>query len=90
MQTSSIDDQVIKHWDKYSVARNEMLARSHKATAPWTLVRADNKHVARINIIKDLLDRLHYTHKDKRLIQLDKNIVFPYDISNLENGQLAK
>ena len=89
-KTSPIDDQAIKHWDEYSEARNEMLARSHSATAPWTLVRADDKHLARINIIKDLLHRLHYTHKDKRLIETDANIVFPYDISNLQNGQLAK
>jgi len=89
-KTSPIDDQAIKHWGEYSAARNEMLARSHNVTAPWTLVRADNKHLARINIIKDLLGRMHYTHKDKRLIQADANIVFPYDISNLESGQLAK
>ncbi len=89
-KTSPIDDQAIKHWDEYSAARNEMLARSHNVAAPWTLVRADNKHLARINIIKDLLGRMHYTHKDKRLIQADANIVFPYDISNLESGQLAK
>jgi len=89
-KTSPIDDQAIKHWGEYSAARNEMLARSHNVTAPWTLVRADNKHLARINIIKDLLGRMHYTHKDKRLIQVDANIVFPYDISNLESGQLAK
>ena len=89
-KTSPIDDQAIKHWGEYSEARNEMLARSHSAIAPWTLVRADDKHLARINIIKDLLGRLHYTHKDKRLIEVDANIVFPYDISNLQNGQLAK
>ena len=89
-KTSVIDDQAIKHWKAYSHARNEMLARSHNPTAPWTLVRADDKHLARLNIIKDLLSRLHYTHKDKRLIQPDPNIVFPYDVSNLENGQLAK
>ena len=89
-KTSPIDDQAIKHCGEYSQARNEMLARSHSATTPWTLVRADDKHLARINIIKDLLGRLHYTHKDKPLIQVDANIVFPYEISTLENGQLAK
>ena len=89
-KTSPIDDQAIKYWKAYSLARNEMLARSNHPTAPWTLVRADDKHLARLNIIKDLLSRLHYTHKDKRLIQPDPNIVFPYDVSNLENGQLAK
>ncbi len=87
---SPIDEQAIKHWKAYSLARNEMLARTHNPIAPWTLVRADDKHLARINIIKDLLSRLHYADKDKQLIQPDPQIVFPYDVSNLENGQLAK
>jgi len=89
-KVSPIDDQAIKHWKAYSLARNEMLARSHNPTAPWTLVRANDKYLARLNIIKDLLGRLHYADKDERLIQPDSQIVFPYDVSNLENGQLAK
>ena len=83
-------DGTIKHWKAYSLARNEMLARTHDPTAPWTLVRANDKRLARLNIIKDLLSRLHYTGKDKRLIRPDPQIVFAYDVSNLENGQLAK
>jgi hypothetical protein len=53
-------------------------------------VRADDKQLARLNIIKDVLSRLHYADKDERLILPDPQIVFAYDISNLENGQLAK
>jgi polyphosphate kinase 2 len=87
---SPIDIEAIEHWKAYSLARNEMLARSHNPMAPWTLVRADNKHLARLNIIKDILDRLNYSGKDKELIRPDPQIVFAYDISNLENGQLAK
>ena len=89
-KVSPIDDQAIKHWKAYSLARNEMLARSHTKTAPWTLVRANGKRLARLNIIKDLLGRLHYKGKDKRLIRPDRQIVFAYDVSNRENGQLAK
>jgi polyphosphate kinase 2 len=87
---SPIDDQAIKHWKAYSLARNEMLARTHNPITPWTLVRANDKHLARLNIIKDLLGRLHYTEKDERLIRPDRQVVFPYDFANLENGQLAK
>lgn len=87
---SPIDNQAIKYWKAYSLARNEMLARTHNPMAPWTLVRANDKHLARLNIIKDLLGRLHYADKDKRLIRVDRQVVFPYDTSNLENGQLAK
>ena len=89
-KTSPIDDQAIKYWKAYSIARNEMLARTHNQMAPWTLVLANNKRLARLNIIKDLLGRLHYTDKDERLTHPDPQIVFAYDISNLENGQLAK
>ena len=89
-KVSPIDDQALKHWKAYSQARNEMLARTHNPMAPWTLVRANNKRLARLNIIKDLLGRLHYKGKDKRLIRPDRQIVFPYNVSNLENGQLAK
>ena len=89
-KVSPIDEQAVKYWKAYSRARNEMLARSHSAMAPWTLVRANNKRLARLNIIKDLLGRLHYPGKNQRLIRPDPRIVFGYNVSNLENGQLAK
>ena len=89
-KVSPIDDQAIKHWGAYTAARNEMLARTHTPMAPWTLVRANDKHLARLNIIKDLLARLHYAGKDKRLIRGDPEIVFAYDVSNPEIAQLAK
>ena len=89
-KVSPIDDQAVKRWREYSAARDEMLERTNSSFAPWTLVRADNKHLARLNVIRDLLGRLHYTGKDKRLIHPDPQVVFAYDGSNLENGQLAK
>jgi len=89
-KVSPIDDQAVKRWKAYSLARNEMLARTHSPMAPWTLVRANDKHLARLNIIKDLLGRLHYAGKDKGLIHPDPKIVCTYDISHVESGRLAK
>ena len=86
---SPIDDQALKYWKQYSAARNEMLARTHSPLAPWTLVNANNKHLARLNIIKDMLNRLDYAHKDKKLIKADTQIVFEHDAANLEDSQLA-
>ena len=63
-KVSALDDQALKKWKQYSLARNEMLARTHNPMTPWTIVRADDKHLARLNIIKDLLSRLHYADKD--------------------------
>ena len=42
-KVSALDDQAIKKWKPYSLARNEMLVRTHNAMAPWTVVRADDK-----------------------------------------------
>ena len=89
-KVSPIDDQALTRWKDYSRARNEMLARSHTPVAPWTLVRANDKHLARLNIIRDLLGRLHYKGKNERLIRPDPHIVFEYDRSSLANGQIAK
>ncbi len=88
-KTSTIDAQALKYWKQYSAARNEMLARTHNPIAPWTIVRADDKHLARINVIKDVLSRLHYADKDEQLILPDPQIVLTYDASYLENSLLA-
>lgn len=87
-KVSPIDTQAIRHWREYGKARNEMLARSHTPVAPWTIVRADDKHAARLNVIKDILQRLDYANKDKKLARADHQIVFPYDHAHLDNGQL--
>ncbi len=89
-KVSTLDKLALKKWMQYSLARDEMLTHTHNPIAPWTIVRADNKHLARLNIIKDILSRLHYADKDERLILPDPKIVFTYDISNLENGQVEK
>ena len=81
-KTSPIDDQAIKYWKKYSAARNDMLAQTHTPAAPWTLVRADDKRLARLNVIKDMLSRLHYMPKDERLVRADPRIVSTYDPTN--------
>ncbi|MCJ9430629.1 polyphosphate kinase 2 [Kordiimonas marina] len=86
---SPIDAEALKHWDDYSCARNEMFARTHNPVTPWTVVRAGNKKVARLNLIRDLLSRLHYEKKDERLLLTNPDVVFPYDETYLGNGMIA-
>ncbi|MDX1250667.1 MAG: polyphosphate kinase 2 [Gammaproteobacteria bacterium] len=88
-KVSEIDRQAIKYWRHYSLARNEMLARTHNPVAPWTVARADDKRLARINLIKDLLTRLHYEGKKENLLIPNPDIVFAYDEAYLENGMIA-
>ncbi|MDT3672140.1 MAG: polyphosphate kinase 2 [Aromatoleum sp.] len=89
-KVSPIDAEALKHWSDYSHARNEMFARTHSLTAPWTVVRADNKLLARLNLIKDLLMRLHYEGKNRDLVLPNPEIVFAYDDAHLKSGMLAK
>ena len=86
---SPIDAQATKLWHDYSLARNEMLAGTHTATSPWTIVRADNKKLARINVIRDLLTRADYADKRHELILADPAVVFQYQDAYLKNGMIA-
>ncbi|MEJ2685593.1 MAG: polyphosphate kinase 2 [Gammaproteobacteria bacterium] len=88
-KVSSVDDVAIKHWDDYSLARNEMFARTHSPVAPWTVVRADDKRVARVQVIRDLLTRLDYKGKDEALVLPDPDVVFNFQEVYLTNGMIA-
>lgn len=87
---SPIDAEAVKHWDDYSAARNEMLMRTHTMVAPWTIVRADNKAAARINLIRDLLTRLEFKGKNRQADLPDPEIVFGFHEDAIRNGPLAK
>jgi polyphosphate:AMP phosphotransferase len=43
-----------KKWDAYEIAVCDMVDRTSTASAPWTLVEANNKYHARIKVLKTL------------------------------------
>ncbi len=45
-------------WEAYAEAARDMVARTHTATAPWTLIEADDKHFGRIKILRSICERL--------------------------------
>ena len=49
-----------KHWYDYSRARDAMLKATDTRTAPWHIVRSDDKRAARLNVIAHVLDTLPY------------------------------
>jgi hypothetical protein len=52
----------------------------------WTIVRADDKHAARHNAIRDMLSRLHYGDKDKKVARPDPAVVVRYDTTRAKRG----
>ena len=89
-KSSPIDAVAVKNWKAYSAARDAMLVRTHTATAPWRIVRADNKRLARLNLMRDILSRLHYTGRKDKLVRPDPDIVFEFSPDCLEAGRLAR
>ncbi|MGE4368942.1 MAG: polyphosphate:AMP phosphotransferase [Burkholderiaceae bacterium] len=47
-----------KQWDAYVDAANDMFAYTHTAMSPWHLVSANDKHHARIEVLKQIVLRL--------------------------------
>ncbi len=79
-KSSPIDEVAVKHWKKYSAARDEMLARTHSMAGPWDIVATDDKQIARIQLIKALLASLDYKGKDDTLLTVDPEVVFRYHL----------
>ncbi len=82
---SPIDQQAQKKWNAYSTYRNAMLLKTSTAEAPWTIVRANNKKEAHLNLIRHLLLQVNYAGKDKRLLKPNADIVFTFtQVGSLE------
>ena len=89
-KTSPIDAVAVKHWKAYSAARDAMLLRTHTAIAPWHIVRTNNKRLARLNLIRDILSRLDYAGKKNKRVQPDANIAFAFTPDCIQSQRLAR
>ncbi|MCC0034948.1 MAG: polyphosphate kinase 2 [Hoeflea sp.] len=72
---SPMDIASLNKWDDYTEMRDLMLRETHTAHAPWTVIRANDKRRARINVIRTILSELPYAGKDEGAIgQIDEAI----------------
>lgn len=60
---SPVDNLAQEYWDQYSLRKFQMLQETNRTMAPWTVIRSDNKKMARINCIKFFLNQLDYEGK---------------------------
>ena len=72
---SEVDVQAQERWDDFTNVKYEMLKKTHTASAPWTIIRSNDKHLARLNAMKTILNSVPY----KRL-NLDLDFVPCSDI----------
>ncbi|EAU55100.1 polyphosphate kinase 2 [Mariprofundus ferrooxydans] len=57
---SEVDVQAQERWDDFDKVKYEMLRNTHTAAAPWTVIRSANKHLARLNALKVILNAVDY------------------------------
>ncbi|HYL71461.1 MAG TPA: polyphosphate kinase 2 [Candidatus Dormibacteraeota bacterium] len=86
---SPVDEAAQRHWRDYSRARDRMFARTHSPEAPWIVVRADDKHQARLNIIRDILARIPVPDLVRKHAQPDRRVVREFNQELLETGWVA-
>jgi polyphosphate kinase 2 len=73
---SPVDQLAQEYWDKYTIAKFSMLMASHNKSAPWYIVRSDDKKRARLNVIRGILQRVQYDAKiDSEYLEFDPEIV---------------
>ena len=89
-KTSPIDAQATKKWHAYSKARDAMLERTSHPDAPWRVVHSDTKKIARLSLIRDLLETFDYPYKDKKLLRADSDVVFIWNDDAKQEGRIAE
>ncbi len=73
---SPVDKESQKLWDNYTTAKFSMLMASNTDLAPWTVIRSDNKKLARLNCIKYILSQVEYPDKvESELFKVDENFI---------------
>ncbi len=66
---SPVDYAALSKWDAYSKARDKMLAATDRPASPWTVVRANDKRRARLNVIRHMLGAVAYPGKDDKVVR---------------------
>ncbi|MEA2049415.1 MAG: polyphosphate kinase 2 [Campylobacterota bacterium] len=73
---SEIDVQAQEKWDDFTNTKYNMIKRTHSHNAPWTVIRSNDKHKARLEVLKTILNSMDYENRDETLdYQLDPQIV---------------
>ena len=60
---SPVDNLAQEYWNQYSVRKFQMLSETNRTISPWTIIRSNDKKMARINCIKYILSQMEYEGK---------------------------
>lgn len=61
---SEVDVQAQERWDDFTHVKYQMLRKTHTTHAPWKIIRSIDKHQARLNAMKVILNSVPYDRGD--------------------------
>lgn len=64
---SEIDLQAQDKWDDFTNTKYNMIKQTHSHNAPWTIIRSNNKQIARLESLKVILNKINYEGRDEHL-----------------------
>ena len=84
---SEIDVQAQEKWDDFTNTKYKMLKQTHSHTAPWTVIRSNDKQKARLEVLKVILNSVDYENRGDELdYSLNQDIVISgsRELENME------
>jgi polyphosphate kinase 2 len=77
---SEVDLQAQELWADFTEAKYQLLKKTHTKASPWFIIRSDDKHLARRETIKLILNRIKYRGRSRSLdLKPDPNVVLSGD-----------
>ena len=78
---SEVDLQAQKYWDKFTEKKYQLLMKTHKPDVPWHVIRSDDKHLARLEVMKLILSSVPYRGRSRSLDFVpERKVVIPGDL----------
>jgi polyphosphate kinase 2 (PPK2 family) len=77
---SEVDLQAQALWDEFTEKKYILLQKTHSKKTPWYIIRSDDKHLARRETMKVILNSVRYRGRSRKLnFVLNPDIAIPGD-----------
>jgi len=64
---SEVDLQAQEQWDEFTKKKYRLLKKTHTKVTPWYVIRSDDKHLARVETMKLILQTVPYRGRNRRI-----------------------
>ncbi len=87
---SEVDLQAQDRWDEFTDVKYKMFRQTHTTFAPWTVIRSNEKHLARLNALRVILNAMDYPHRSTELEFVPDSDIVVSGSRELENMEAER